>query len=125
MRSQSAPAPAPDLSTPEYLQHLGAVFKACRGKRAVTDIARAMKGRVSRATIDRLERGAPDVGLRSVIELAHFYSLTLSTLNRRALDLVAPPHEEFGGTLTLTLSREERDLVLSALLTTRRREPPT
>ena len=119
MRHQSAPAsPIPDLPTLDYLRTLGQVFKACRGARAVTDIARATKGRVSRATIDRLERGASDVALTSVIELAHFYGLTLSSLNRRALDLITPPlPSDTGGTLTLILSREERDAVIKALLT--------
>ena len=109
--------PLDDPPTMEYLRYVGAVFKASRGTRSVTDIARAMQGRVSRATIDRLERGAPDVGLRSLIELAHYYGLSLSQLNRRALELVSQtPRDDVGGSVTLVLTRDERTAVLRALL---------
>ena len=92
----------------------------------MTEIAHVTKGRVSRATIDHLERGVPNVNQRNQIELAEFYGLTLTELHRRAVERVTgppPPGDQAGGgTLTLTFSREEREAVLRALV---KSEPPS
>lgn len=87
-----------------------------RGKRSVSDIAEETRGKVSRATIRRLERGAPEITVRSQIELADFYGLTLGDLHRRAWELLgaaieSPP----AGTLALTLTKEDREAVLKVL----------
>jgi transcriptional regulator with XRE-family HTH domain len=110
--------PGPNhVTTNEYLHALGLVFQEQRGERSVSDIANETKGRVSRATIRRLERGAAEITVRSQIELALFYGLTLADLHRRAWELLgAPPEASTAGTLALTLTREDRDAVLKILV---------
>jgi transcriptional regulator with XRE-family HTH domain len=105
------------VTTTDYLHALGSVFVESRGKRSVSDIAQETRGKVSRATIRRLERGAPEITVRSQIELADFYGLTLGDLHRRAWELLgaaieSPP----AGTLALTLTKDDRDAVLKVLV---------
>lgn len=115
--------PARPIPTSEYLRALGRVFERCRGDRRVSDIAKETRGRLSRSTIQRLERGAVETTRRSEIELATFYGLTLAELHRRAWDLLGVPLEATAaGTLALTLTREDRDAVVRLLAT---RNAPT
>lgn len=106
------------VSTSDYLRALGEVFQEQRGDRTISDIAHETRGRLSRTTIRRLEQGAPEITLRSQIELGLFYGLTLADLHRRAWELLgAAPDAPAAGTLALTLTREDRDAVLKILVT--------
>jgi hypothetical protein len=111
------PARTSHVSTQEYLRTLGLVFQEWRGTRSMTEIARETKGHPARATIRRLERGAPEITIRSQIELVALYGLTLADLHRRAWELLGVPLEApAAGTLALTLTSEDRDAVLRILL---------
>lgn len=112
-------SPSHTTTTTDYLHLIGMVFKACRGTRTVADIARDTQGRLSRTTIERLERGATEITLRSQIELADFYGLTLADLHREAWALLSDDEDSAaGGSLTLTISAEERKTILHALTKT-------
>lgn len=105
------------ITTSDYLRALGVVFQTCRGERSASDVAKDLRGRLSRSTIQRLERGAAETTVQSQIELAAFYGLTLADVHRRALEGVGLPVEAASaGTLALTLTREDRDAVLRILM---------
>src|SRR5580765_1512384 len=91
------------VTTTDYLHALGLVFQEHRGERTVSDIAKEARGKVSRATIRRLERGAPEMTVRSQIELALFYGMTLADLNQQAWALLGVAESTSAGTLALTL----------------------
>ena len=113
MRTRVTPQPP---TTTDYLRAIGRVFQACRGSRSVADIARGLQGHLARATIERLERGAPDVSRTSEIALATFYGLTLAALHEQALaaiGAVRPPDGEL--TLTFRVTAQDRDEILRAL----------
>lgn len=106
----------PFPTTAEYLRALGLVFQSCRGAKSVTEIAQATRGRVSRSTIQRLERGADRIAVRSQHELAMFYGLSLAAVYWRAWEALGlAPDPPTGGTITLTLTRADRDTVLRVL----------
>jgi hypothetical protein len=115
--------PSP-LTSAEYLRALGLVFQTCRGDKTISEIVRELRGRLSRATVHRLERGAAGVTVSSQMELAAFYGLTLADVHRRAAERAgqvtagAP-----GGTFTVTLTRDECLGLLRVWLNDKGRDP--
>jgi hypothetical protein len=103
-------------TTTEYLHALGRVYQDCRASKTVTQVVRELRGRLSRQTLVRLEHGDVAVTVRSEIELAAFYGLTFAEVHRRAWALLGHPLDTASaGTVSITLSRKDRDAVLRVL----------
>ena len=109
-------SPGHPPTTVEYLHALGRVYQECRASKTVTQVVRELRGRLSRQTLVRLEHGDVAVTVRSEIELAAFYGLPFAEVHRRAWALLGHPLETAAaGTISLTLTRKDRDARLRVL----------